>query len=164
MRFRGDLALSPSQRARLSLIPYLIHSREGLHVNIFRREVALHPGPQPSPDRSISALFHENTKLHRLTALHAAGDTDYGVAELDAMARAYKRYRLRPKVELPPIPPLDNEPPLRATLTARRTRRSFDHHDMELAELSAILQLSYGITGNILIPGGGVQPLRAAPS
>lgn len=132
-------------------------------MNIFRREVALNAG-QDFPEPSIAALFHENTKLHRSTALRGVADDEYGVPELDAMARAYKRYRLRPKVDLAPITIDTDRLFLGQTLAARRTRRAFGQEALGLAEVSTILQLSYGITGEIRMPGGGVQPLRAAPS
>jgi SagB-type dehydrogenase family enzyme len=91
-------------------------------------------------------------------------EIDYELPELDAMARAYKRYRQRPKVDLSPIP-IDHEwPSLRQTIAARRTSRAFAPDELTLAEVSAILQLSYGITGHVRMPGGGAQPLRAAPS
>ena len=131
-------------------------------MNIFRREVALRPG-QSRSDTSIAALFHENTKLHRTIAQRDASQSDYEVPEIDAMALAYKRYRLRPKVALPPIPP-DKGRPLSEIIAARRTRRAFADRELTLAEVSEILHSSYGITGNIQTPGGGVQSLRAAPS
>lgn len=130
-------------------------------MNIFRREIALPAGPA---DTSIAALFHENTKLHRAIAQRVSEAIDYEVPELDAMARAYKRYRQRPKVDLPPIPIDYHQLSFARTIAARRTRRAFARDELTLPDVSAILQLSYGITGNVGMPGGGVQPLRAAPS
>ena len=132
-------------------------------MNIFRREVALRAG-QSRADTSIAALFHENTKLHRTFAQRGASQSDYEVPELDAMALAHKRYRLRPKVALPPIPPDKGRRALSEIIAARRTRRTFADRELMLAEVSEILHSSYGITGNLQTPGGGVQSLRAAPS
>jgi SagB-type dehydrogenase family enzyme len=132
-------------------------------VNIFRREVALHSG-RDFTDTSIAALFHENTKLHRTITQRGAGQNDYELPELDAMALAYKRYRHRPKVVLPPTPIDDSRQTVSQTIAARRTRRAFADQELTLVEVSEILQSSYGITGSVPMPGGGVQSLRAAPS
>lgn len=129
-------------------------------MNIFRRETAFSPRSEPS----VSALYHENTKLHPYMATGNEGETHYGLAEIDVMARAYKRYRQRPKIDLPPVQPDHGAMSLRQTITSRRSQRSFAAEGLTLSELSAILRLSYGITGELPTPGGGRQPLRAAPS
>jgi SagB-type dehydrogenase family enzyme len=128
-------------------------------MDIFRRRYALH-GP---PDgESLSELFHENTKFQRAVSGTPDGQENYGVRELEAMARAYKRYPRHPQVALPPIQTIG--PSFSEVIAARRTRRNFAARPLALAEVSAILQWSYGITGRAPIDGGGVQPFRAAPS
>jgi SagB-type dehydrogenase family enzyme len=129
-------------------------------MNIFRREAAFH---RPHVDPSIGALFHENTKLRPYMARGSELETEYGLAEIDAMARAYKQYRQRPKIDLPPIPTDHATMSFRQTIAARRSRRTFAS-GLTLPELASILQLSYGVTGEISTPGGGRQLLRAAPS
>src|SRR4051812_33278328 len=131
-------------------------------LGIFRREVALGDGALRSAGDSVAELFHENTKLHRDTAVTAA--QSYSVRELDAMARAYKRYRRHPHVALPSVPDDFVGPPLADVIAARRSRRAFGSTPLALSEVSALLRWTYGITGEIVIPGGGVQRFRAAPS
>jgi SagB-type dehydrogenase family enzyme len=46
----------------------------------------------------------------------------------------------------------------------RRTIRTFDERLMTFSELGALLDLTNGITGVELVPGGGEIALRAAPS
>jgi SagB-type dehydrogenase family enzyme len=131
-------------------------------VNIFRREEAFHAPSRG--DSAIGALFHENTKLRNYMAGGDEPANEYGLAEIDTMAKAYKRYRQRPKVDLPPIPTEHAAMSLRETIAARRSRRAFAAEGLTLPELASILQLSYGITGEMSTPAGGRQLLRAAPS
>lgn len=132
---------------------------------LFRREVAFGEGRRPSAGESIAELFHENTKLVRSTAVDPRAEAgNYGLRELEAMSRAYKRYRLHPHVPLPPIPANFAGPAFAEVIAARRSRRTFGPEQLSLNELSAILQWSYGITGGVEIPGGGVQHYRAVPS
>jgi SagB-type dehydrogenase family enzyme len=133
-------------------------------AEIFRREVALRGGGQRSADQPLGELYHENTKLRRALAAGAAGDDSYGVRELEAMARGYKRYRLHPQVPLPPAPGSAGGLSFNELTAARRSRRNFASSELPLIELSAILQWSYGATGEAGMPGGGVQRFRAAPS
>ena len=49
-------------------------------------------------------------------------------------------------------------------IQTRRTVRDFSSAPLGLNELSKILHQTYGITGEIPIIGGGMQPLRSAPS
>jgi SagB-type dehydrogenase family enzyme len=131
-------------------------------VNIFRREDAFHAPSRGDSD--IGALFHENTKLRHYMTGGDEPANEYGLAEIDTMAKAYKRYRQRPKVDLPPIPTEHAAMSLRQTIASRRSQRSFAAEGLTLQELASILQLSYGITGEVSALGGGTQPLRAAPS
>jgi SagB-type dehydrogenase family enzyme len=132
-------------------------------VGVFRREAALRGRPWQPASESIADLFHENTKRHRATAI-AAEDEGYRTRELEAMARAYKRYRLHPQVPLPRLPKDTAGVPFHELIATRRSRRTFASDRLTLTELSAILQWSYGITGSARIAGGGVQSFRAAPS
>jgi SagB-type dehydrogenase family enzyme len=134
-------------------------------VEIFRRHAALREGDRQRAGGSLADLFHENTKLHRGTGGAPDVADGYGVRELEAMARAYKRYRLHPQIPLPQVPVDTVGPPFAETIAARRSRRDFASRQLELAELSAVLQWSCGITGGSTIDGGGgVQRFRAAPS
>jgi SagB-type dehydrogenase family enzyme len=133
-------------------------------AGIFRREVALRATGQLPADESLADLFHENTKLQRATITTAVGPESYSARELEAMARAYKRYRLHPQVPLPRPSRDTSGPPLGEVIASRRSRRSFASDELELTELAAIMQWSYGITGEVGIRGGGVQRFRASPS
>jgi SagB-type dehydrogenase family enzyme len=133
-------------------------------VGVFRRQVALRRGGWRQVDESLADLFHENTKVRRATIVAADGSEGYDVRELEAMARAYKRYRLHPQVPLPRVPVDAGGAPLAEVIAARRSRRNFASHQLELTELSAIMQWSYGISGEVGIAGGGVQHFRAVPS
>lgn len=133
-------------------------------ADILRRRHALGGDRRHGEDGSLAELFHENTKLHRAMAAPADPADGYGVRDMDAMARAYKRYRYHPRVALPPVPADLGGPAFPALVAARRTRRDFAAEPVDLAELSAILRWSYGVTGELDIVGGGRQPVRAAPS
>lgn len=130
----------------------------------FRQEVALPREGRRHADVSVAELFHENTKLQRAAALATVANDSYGARELDAMARAYKRYRLHPQVPLPRLPADAVGPPFGEVIAARRSNRNFASDQLSLSQVSAILQWGYGITGEAGIPGGGVQRFRAAPS
>jgi len=130
-------------------------------ADVFRREIALRGRGRPPAAESLSDLFHENTKLQRATAV---GAQDYSSRELEAMARAYKRYRLHPQVPLPTASGDAVGPPFGEVSAARRSQRNFGSEPLGLAEVSSILQWSYGLTGEVGIPGGGIQHFRAAPS
>lgn len=122
-------------------------------------------GGQQETGESIADLFHENTKLRRPVLADSSGEENYSVWELEAMARAYKRYRLHPQTRLPP--PVTDGAAARGfaeVIANRRSRRDFSSAPLELDELSALLRWSYGITGETRIPGGGIQYFRAAPS
>jgi len=112
---------------------------------------------------SLSELYHENSKLRPLPG--AAPPSSYTLAELHAMARAHKRYRLHPQVSLPTVQDLPgNGVAFDEVVAARRTRRGFADADLGLGEVAKVLHQSYGITGELRVAGGGVLRLRAAPS
>lgn len=131
-------------------------------AEIFRREAALRGKQEPVV--TLSELYHENTKLRRPTIAALAGSGNYGVREMEAMARAYKRYRSFPQTPLPPIPPDLVGPPIADVIAARRSNRNFLTGQLDLTEVSAIMQWSYGVTAEVGIPGGARQRFRAAPS
>jgi SagB-type dehydrogenase family enzyme len=133
-------------------------------AEIFRREFALRREGRRRADVSVAELFHENTKLQRAAALATVANDGYGARELDAMARAYKRYRLHSQVPLPRLPVGAVGPLFGEVIAARRSNRNFASDQLSLSQVSAILQWSYGITGEVGMPGGGVQHFRAAPS
>lgn len=131
---------------------------------ILGRHVALGPRAEPRSE-SLSELYHENTKLRPLPGAGMVVPGHYTTDELQAMARAYKRYRLHTQVPLPApreLPP--NSVTFDDVVAARRSVRSFADADLELDELAKILHQSSGITGGVRIPGGGVHHFRAAPS
>jgi hypothetical protein len=111
------------------------------HAGIFRREAALRGKREPVV--TLSELYHENIKLRRPTIAAVAGSSSYGVREMEAMARAYKRYRSFPQTPLPPIPPDLVGPPIADVIAARRSSRNFVPGQLDLTEISAILQWSY---------------------
>jgi SagB-type dehydrogenase family enzyme len=131
-------------------------------VTIFVRHGALDP-----PGEALSELFHENTKLRSaLGAVQAGIPGDYSTSELEAMARAFKRYRLFPQVPLPAAETLPRlAEPLDDLLERRRTTRTLGGGALTLAELSKLLHLTTGITGGVPIPGSEWrQEFRTAPS
>ena len=131
---------------------------------IFRRETALRGKRAAYPEVTLAELFHENTKLRRPMAAPVAEAGRYDLREMEAMARAYKIYRSHPQTPLPPLPADLVGPPIADVIAARRSHRNFSPDQLDLTELSAILQWSYGVTAEVGIPGGARQSFRAAPS
>ena len=61
-------------------------------------------GPRKeSSSVSLSELYHENTKLHPLTALalETKPQQNYSASEMRAMSKAYKQYPSVSRVKLP---------------------------------------------------------------
>ena len=120
--------------------------------------------PQPL---SLSELYHENTKMHPLTAqdLDIAPIKDFSADDLKAMYKAQKQYPNAPRVKLPAI---ENIPQCDRTfdeiISSRRSYRDFADLELSLEELSKILHQSYGITGEMLGNVGFGKDLRSAPS
>src|SRR5687767_5090884 len=100
---------------------------------IFRNEIAL-GAPAPATGDSIADLFHENTKIHRGIVALSPGEA-YGVREVDAMARAGKRYPGHPQIALPPGT-IDDGPPIGAVIERRRTADAFGAAPLALAHLA----------------------------
>ncbi len=120
-----------------------------------------------TPPPSLSELYHENTKIHPLTAkdLKMIPSSDYSTADLQAMSRAYKQYPSLPRVKLPPIENItQNGRTFDEVVSSRRSQRDFADLELDLDELSKILHQSYGITGEISTNKGFRQDLRSAPS
>ncbi len=114
---------------------------------------------------SISEMYHENTKLHRETGFLLAPKSDFSRAELRQMAKGYKKYPYAKIINLPgkeSWPKGKND--FDQVIRERRSVRTFGKTTVSLPELSKILFQTFGITGEIPIPGGGAQYLRTAPS
>jgi SagB-type dehydrogenase family enzyme len=115
---------------------------------------------EESPER-LSESFLENTKMRTWgTSEFARAPGEYTDVEVDAMTRAFKRYRLRPTVGL--LPPGDIIFPsitFSEAVQTRRTVRTFSPEPLSFMELSSLLHLTGGLTGQY-----SKQPLRAAPS
>ena len=106
---------------------------------------------------SLTRLYHEQSKLD-----HAAQALEPGPVTAPPRPR---RFADAEQVALPDphaLPPL--EPALEAVLLARRTCRSFEDRPLPLEQLSRLLQLSYGVTGQVPGPDGAAITVRAAPS
>ena len=117
------------------------------------------------PPLSLSELYHENTKLHPLTAQQMMPPADYSAADLQALSRAYKQYPYLPRVKLPPIESIpQNGRSFDEVVSSRRSLRDFADLDLALNDLSTILHQSYGITGETSSSNGIKQNLRSAPS
>ena len=123
-------------------------------------------GPKKEkPYISISELYHENTKLQPSLPIEMIATGNYEEAEVLAMARGYKKYRLSPQIKLPEKENfLPNAKTFDDVVTSRRSVRDFGKEKLSLSELSKVLHQSYGITGEIKRPDGGTIPLRSAPS
>ena len=117
------------------------------------------------PPLSLSEIYHENTKLHPLTAQHVMPTNDYPAADLQAMSRAYKQYPNVPRIKLPPIENiLESNRTFDEVISSRRSVRDFADLDLSLDDLSKILHQSYGVTGELPGKGGFNQNLRSSPS
>lgn len=114
---------------------------------------------------SISELYHENTKLQPSLPIEMTAPGNYEKAEILAMSRGYKKYRLSPQIKLPEKENfLQNTKTFDEVVASRRSVREFGKEELSLSELSKVLHQSYGITGEIKHPDGGTIPLRSAPS
>jgi SagB-type dehydrogenase family enzyme len=113
---------------------------------------------------SLSELYHENTKLHPSLGAAPISVMDLSVEEIEAMACAFKQYPLHPRVYLAKPNSDQSGLTLERALMSRRTIRNYSQAPLTVDQLSKILYLSYGITGENPLPGGGIQKFRAAPS
>ncbi len=116
---------------------------------------------------SLSELYHENTKMHPLTAqdLKMIPLADFSKADLEAMTRAYKQYPTSPRIKLPQIEAIpQKDRTFDDVISSRRSVRDFADLDLSLEEFSKILHQSYGITGGLPGTSEFQQHLRAVPS
>ena len=125
-------------------------------------------GPRKNtPSISLSELYHENTKLHPLTAPTSGmvPQETYTSEEKQAMSRAYKQYPSARRIHLPKVESLQaSKLSFDRVISSRRSVRNFTDAALNLNDFSKILYQSYGITGKTTIPGGGSQFFRSAPS
>ncbi len=118
-----------------------------------------------SEEVSISELYHENTKLHRDTGHLNSPKSDFSRAELRRMAQGYKKYPYAKTIKLPDEDTWpEGKRGFDEVIKSRRSVRTFGETPVSLPELSKMLFQTFGITGEIPIPGGEGQPLRTAPS
>jgi len=125
-------------------------------------------GPRKNtPSISLSELYHENTKLHPLTAPTSGmvPQETYTLEEKQAMSRAYKQYPSARRIHLPKVESFQaSKLSFDRVISSRRSVRNFTDATLNLNDFSKILYQSYGITGKTAIPGGGSQFFRSAPS
>ena len=123
-------------------------------------------GPKKEkPSISISELYHENSKLQPSLPIEMIAHGNYKEAEILAMARGYKKYRLSTQIKLLEKENLSPNPnTFDEVVASRRSVRDFGEEELSLSDLSKVLHQSYGITGEIKRPDGGTIPLRSAPS
>lgn len=118
-------------------------------------------------DPSLSEIFHENTKLHEISLPNAEWvAAQYSFDDTAAMLAARKVYPYRRSIALDlrqrgDRPP---DPSFQSVVRARRTIRRFGPAPLGFAALSSVLDLSYGVTGESVHPGGLIARHRAAPS
>lgn len=144
------------------------------------RTLTIKPNPfvdlhQVLPDfDSLAEVFHENTKIVRLYPPELTPGTPFsteealqpGLEQVQLMQKPYKAYETVPQTRLPAIadlPPLEAK--LQSTIWKRRTARNFKSVNLNLEQISQLLNLSYGITYSTLnMKTRGVQSFRAVPS
>jgi SagB-type dehydrogenase family enzyme len=116
---------------------------------------------------SVSALFHENTKIGPWEARVEL--TPLVEAKLKQITQAYKTYpAARIRLKLPDVSGRAGAP-LCETIEKRRSRREFADRPLTLEEMAVLLHYSYGLTYSHSLSGspkakGIVQSFRAAPS
>lgn len=112
---------------------------------------------------SISALYHENTKLRSFHRTVESGILEVSREKMKKLSQAFKVYpNCKLKVELP-TDCGDSEACIEDVIRHRRSTRDFSGDALTIEELAKLLYFSYGITGSMKADGV-VQPLRAAPS
>ena len=115
---------------------------------------------------SVSELFHENTKLRRTADGQVLGSQlPPEASELHhALLHPWKRYATRVRMRLPRgLHPL--RAPVELVIRARRSVREFSGAAITIEQLSYMLALSYGITGEVLLDDGiSVRHQRTVPS
>lgn len=106
---------------------------------------------------ALHALYHQNSKLQRHQLQQPGPDSGHRPAPLDF-----------PRAQRVSLPAADQLPPLGAdfeqVLLRRRTVRALADEPLELAQLSRVLHLSYGVTGLVPDHDGRPMEVRAVPS
>jgi len=119
-------------------------------------------------DPPLSEIFHENTKLHEVSLPNAEWvATQFSFDDIAAMLGARKVFPYRRSIALDLRHDADGpvaDPSFQSVVRARRTVRRFGPAPLSFAALSGVLDLSYGVTGESVYPGGLVGRHRAAPS
>lgn len=116
---------------------------------------------------SLSEIFHENTKL-RPSQMRTMAARVVRISRDPFMHRAltqsYKQYPNLDRIALPPAQ-LEGSRSLESAILQRRSVRDFDPgQPLALPDISKLLHLSAGITGEQDLGGGVKHQLRAAPS
>jgi SagB-type dehydrogenase family enzyme len=122
--------------------------------------------PLEQQEPSQAALFHEHSKLapHRRTELGERMVQLQAGGLVKMMVDSYKSYPALPQTELPRAH-LELKAPLQEVIVGRRSKRNFDTSQaVTLPELATVLQLAYGITGQMDLGAGVTQYQRAVPS
>lgn len=111
---------------------------------------------------SISAIFHENTKLFSYLPVPKGGVIEINKDRLRRISQAFKTYpHCKVKVELPKEFD-ESEACIESVIQRRRSIREFSGDALALEELAKLLYFCYGITG--VLQSEVPLPLRAAPS
>ena len=111
----------------------------------------------------VASLYHEASKRHN--PLQPVSPVPFDADYLPAFSyRAYKEYRLAPRIQLPQWPEIAGIS-LDKLLTNRRTIRSFASRSLLPQQLSAVLGLSYRVTNpEAVIDETFPGPRRPVPS
>jgi SagB-type dehydrogenase family enzyme len=124
-----------------------------------------HAGHSRRAKNSLSEVFHENTKLGRLsTRAHATWTFNFGrsAAYRETRHQEYKPYTLMERRELPRM---EARTELERTIAARRSIRAFSGAPLGLEELARLLVFAYGRTDRdgmfrAVASGGALYPLE----
>ena len=116
---------------------------------------------------SLSEIFHENTKLRRSQMRKMATKVlriSRDPIVLRAMTQSFKRYPNLDRISMPK--PFHNEGiDVETAILSRRSTREFDPtRPITIEQISKLLHLSSGITGQKEIGPGIIHNRRAAPS
>jgi SagB-type dehydrogenase family enzyme len=147
--------------------------RQGLRQLIRHSAVVIRGGAQASRENSLAGwqtwgvearFFHFATKdTHSKPITTDEAKFNRARACLRPPPPSVKRYRSLPRMALPdPGPGLCGQLP--EVLLARRTHRSFGTGTVSLEQLSILLRLTWGFTGDIDWPGLGRLPVKTSPS
>lgn len=135
---------------------------EGRHLKKFAATGKLE---SLEPKTTLSEIYHENSKLHGLSAIAYGLDIKrLNKSELikTLISAPYKVYSLQDEVPLGRVEP---ENGLERTIAARRSGRLYSGEALTLDELSRLLLYGYGITDarsgyRAVASGGALYPLE----